>query len=261
MTRLLIPLVISLAFAFELIAQKPPQNYTGTATIQKTPEMQIAYARALYSKSLGLPHGPSRKQAFVDAITALEAVPYTWPKDKNAVGTALLLEAQYFFGADAYPNVLKVLDRAVDPLKGTPEETWMWDWRGRALDRLNLRDQADDAYKHAKALSHRLDDGRKSAILRDAAFFHARGGRFQEAADEYREVSHLRAESAWSALTPMMMSLEANLHLPDKARARQDLHDLETLINKAHEENLAPGNREGLAQAEQTLLWYKKRLQ
>jgi tetratricopeptide (TPR) repeat protein len=260
MKRLFLTIALTLALALPLAAQ-PAGNYTGTAEIQSTAARQIAYARVLYSKALSQhSDGPARKQAFVDAVTALEAVPHKWPNDKAAVGQALLLEGQYFFGESAYPNVLRVLDRAATALTGSADEAWMWDLRGRALERLNRADDAEAAYVQAKKGLHRLDDGRQSAVLHDVALLHARRGKFEEASDEYREIARLRGPHAWSAVTPMMMSIDANLKLAGKERAKQDLRELETLIAKARVENLSPRDRQGLAEAEETLKHYRKKL-
>jgi tetratricopeptide (TPR) repeat protein len=260
MKRLMIRFALALTLALPLVAQQADRNYTGKADIQKTPGQQLAYARKLYSTAITQQGPVARQEAFVNAITALEAVPYKWPNDKAAVGAALMTEGQYFFGEAAYPNVLKVLDRAADIVTGTSEEGWMWDLRGRALERLNRLDDAEKAYEQAKKHAVRLDAGRQSAILRDAALLHTHRGRFAEASDEYREVARLRGARAWSALTPMMMSLEANLHGGDKTRAREDLDRLDKLVQKAHGESLAPADRQGLAEAEETLKHYRKKI-
>lgn len=260
MKQLFLRIVLTLALALPLAAQ-PAANYTGTANIQTTAARQIAYARALYSKALAQHFGgPARQQAFVDAITALEAVPHKWPSDKSAIGQALLIEAQYFFGESAYPNVLRVLDRAASALAGSADEAWMWDLRGRALERLNRGDEAEAAYEQAKKGLHRLDDGRKSAVLQDAALLHTRRGKFEEASDAYREIARLRGARAWSAVTPMMMSLEASLKLAGKDRAKQDLKELEKLVEKARGESLSPTDRQGLAEVEETLKHYRKKV-
>lgn len=251
-------LVITIFVAVTASAQ---QRYVARATPQKTATEQIQFARRLHAQALqSTRRGTDEyRQKIADVLTNLELVPTLWPAERPAVIEAALFEAEVFEETHAYGNAVNVLARIEPIVHGRDDEAILWWRKALALDHLNQVAEADDAYARAQAAHFvALDLFHRSVILHDAAFFHARQGRYVKASDELRQAAAIQSRA--SARVPyLMMSCEQNLNAGAAQRAREDLMQLDQLLPAAGAEPLTAIERSTLAQHAASIAGYHKR--
>lgn len=255
-------LITFVGVAAVAVAQNVVYRSTSTAPVLDTPDEQIAYARSLIvqQKKTTVPGSIAEADAFMKVIAALEAVSFKWPQNRAAVSEALLLEAELFYLNTAYPNVLKIEERIAAGAKGRVEGTLAKWWKAKALDALQRANEADAAYAEVLGPGfERVDEGHRRRILSDASYLHQRLGKYELASDERRAVAKLEKDTV-GKLRSLMMSCESNMQLADKSRAKDDLRELDRLLDQARREDLPPSTRESLEQHARSIARYHEKL-
>jgi predicted negative regulator of RcsB-dependent stress response len=212
---------LSLAVAVVSLAQTPIHI---AAETKRNAREQIDSAYPLI-RAIERAKTPEEKQlAMMTAISHLEVVSRVWPKEREQIVRAGILEADVFARSRAVRNALEVLDR-VGPAAARPAQRLQIEGRrGTLLARLGRSEEAAASFASALAI-HVTSPSDRMPILTDAAAFYYSQKRNADLSRVLRESATLEKNEI-SAATLIARSLEANMRDGNIAEGGKDYDDL-----------------------------------
>ena len=228
------------------VAASAQEHFPVRVTVTDSPARQIALARTELAKVYAATNDNDRKFAIATAAATLEVVPRMWPKARNYVINAAILEGELFTSTNAPRNAIKVLQAAAPVAKGGPGEAGIDLRMARAYLRLHDDTNAEPLLLAAEHVAPAEGNATVFAVALELGQLYSRTHRPTDAAAKFRILAR-DSKSATNAAYFTMRSARESLLARDKVAARNDLDAFDRILSNARaKEHSAPETREQL---------------
>jgi len=221
------------------------ERYPVRVTVTDSPAKQLALARTELAKVYSATNDNDRKIAIATSAETLEVVPRMWPKARNYVINAAILEAELFISTNSSKNAIQVLQRVAPVAKGGPGEAGIDLRMARAYLRLHDDANAEPLLDAAAKTAPAEGEPTVFAVALELGQLYSRTHRPADAAREFRILAKDAKTSATNAAYFTMRSARESLLAGDRVAARNDLDAFDRVLASAKaKEHSAPEVRE-----------------